>query len=702
MVHMHAKVRFFLQRLRIIKQPAASANAGQAGSDRLLWLGVLLGAGAVVLRIIVLAASLEHVPVTADESITVLQAKRVCAGEWPLLVMAQPYQFPVEAYLSAPLVHLVPRNTFGARYLSFLEGFLGLALLFLLARQAGAWRQTWPVLLLIAFPSAYLLTIQFGYSLPHNTPIYLCAWGALLLTLGAPASPAWRRWPRFLLAGLLCGLAFTNNMVALALIAPILLAAVFQGGWRRIPSNVFLLAAGVFIGLIPFYAATQLYPGAHEAVADTRSLAHTLSYLWTPAFTVTLTRALGITPNLFPDAPSFLDFMPWLFPVTPWIVAGILLAATALRAGVLLRQLLRGQAPAFETWDVFIGVAWLNLALFSASARGNSGCIRYLAPAAWSFPFLVGAVYAAAGQWGRRLLGALCVGLAVVNILTAVKLTQAWRAPDFAEAKVDAPDLWPAIEFLRRQGIGHCVASHWQAYRLNYYTDETILCSQPFNERFTEWPLPFKDRVDASTNVAYVLSEFSSQDVNPACFEADLRRMRITAQKSVQGKFSIYYNFTGEQGLTNEIQLAPDQIEAATSHNPADAHQLLIDRAGRWTTQCLQEKGMWIELKLKEPRWLSRLVLIYDDYFGDRAPVMDISIRDGDAWRLVGENVPEDLDPFEFINGHPVYRRFVQTYRSAPPVLTDGVRLDIVEANPRRSWTLMKIELYALPAPAGN
>ena len=103
-------------------------------SRHCIFLCLILGVVALAMRLFMIVASVEHAPLTADESITVLQAKRVCKGELTLLVFAQPDQFPMEAYLSAPLVHLVPRNTPGARYMSFIEGFTGLILLILLAR----------------------------------------------------------------------------------------------------------------------------------------------------------------------------------------------------------------------------------------------------------------------------------------------------------------------------------------------------------------------------------------------------------------------------------------------------------------------------------------------------------------------------------------------------------------------------------------
>lgn len=646
--------------------------------------------------------SVEHVPVTADEAITVLQAKGVCRGELPLLVLAQPYQFPVEAYLSAPGVGLVPRNTWGARYVSFIQGLLGFGLLLLLVRRAGPLRLTWPIMLLVMFPSAYLLMIQFGYSLPHNSPIYLATWGAMLLTVGVP----WRRtlsgYARFILAGILCGLAFSNNMLALALIVPLLLTAVLQGEWRHMLPKLILLAAGAGLGLLPYLMALRLYPGAHASVAGNRSLGEALAALWEPGINVTLTRALGITPTLFPDTLPTLDFAAGLFRIAPFILIAVLLAATVLRATAVIRQLLREHTLGLNVLDVFIGVAWLNLALFAVSDRGYSGSYRYFAPAAWSFPFVLGAVYSSAGKWIRRLIGTACVSLAVLNGMTVVKLTAAWAQPDFAERVVDAPEVKPAIEFLRQQGIAHGVAYHWQCYRLNFYTDEKIVFSQPYNDRFRGWPLPYKDQVDLATNVAYVLSDLSSTEFNPARFEEHLKIMKISARKAVRGAFSIYYGFRQEgAGRPGEELIPAELLTVTTSHNPAEAGNLLDMRLPKWTTHHLQKAGMWVQLDFKELRRLSRILLIYGQYDHDKAPKLKIEVRSAGQWQQAGEHVEASIDPFEFKNGKPVYNLFSQSIALAP-VVTDGLRLSIVEAAPELCWTFMSIELYERPESGGR
>ena len=68
------------------------------------------------------------------------------------------------------------------------------------------------------------------------------------------------------------------------------------------------------------------------------------------------------------------------------------------------------------------------------------------------------------------------------------------------------------------------------------------------------------------------------------------------------------------------------------------------------------------------------------------------------AWRPLLERVPKQLDAFEWQNNHPVYGSHRQTYRF-PAVTTDAVRMEVVEPNPGRDWTIGEIEVYGPAAP---
>ena len=151
--------------------------------------------------------------------------------------------------------------------------------------------------------------------------------------------------------------------------------------------------------------------------------------------------------------------------------------------------------------------------------------------------------------------------------------------------------------------------------------------------------------------------------------------------------------------MLEESLVPTNLLTVTTSHNPADALNLINNRLVSWSTQLRQEEGMWVQIKLKDPKWLSRIVLVYNQYHTDRAPRLNIEVKSAGQWLLVGDHVAGDIDPFEFENGKPVYDRYVQVIRGEP-VFADGLRLTIVENDPRYWWTFMQIKLYARSAPS--
>jgi hypothetical protein len=72
---------------------------------------------------------------------------------------------------------------------------------------------------------------------------------------------------------------------------------------------------------------------------------------------------------------------------------------------------------------------------------------------------------------------------------------------------------------------------------------------------------------------------------------------------------------------------------------------------------------------------------------------MRLQAFDGQKWISVLERIPRDLIEFEFRNGHPVYGNDVQDIRF-PPVTTDRLRLEIVEEEPKRDWTIGEIKVF--------
>jgi hypothetical protein len=240
------------------------------------------------------------------------------------------------------------------------------------------------------------------------------------------------------------------------------------------------------------------------------------------------------------------------------------------------------------------------------------------------------------------------------------------------------------------------VASHWAAYRINFLTDERILCSQPLNERFPGWPIPYKDQVDRATNVAYVLTS-DIRFLKPDIFERHMRTMHVISRHHDAGAFRIYYDFEEQPPHGQEKQIPAERLTFHTSHAQSTAHVIGDhDIQQKWFSNELQHSNMWVRLDFAVPHDVNRLTLHYGQYAHDIAPAMTLETLTSNGWRTILADVQGILDKFIFKNGHPVYGHATQTLRF-PPVKTQAMRLRITKPNPDFCWTLTELQAFETP-----
>jgi hypothetical protein len=285
----------------------------------------------------------------------------------------------------------------------------------------------------------------------------------------------------------------------------------------------------------------------------------------------------------------------------------------------------------------------------------------------------------------------LAACLAAVNTVSAVTILDEWSCGSFAAREASLFDLRPVIQYLDEKGIDRCYASWHIAYRLNYMTNERIICGQFFNERFFGWPIPYKEVVDASTNVAFILMPRFS--IQPKDFEGDMARWGVTADKQECGDFTVYTGFSYKPPHP-EVKVPASKIWVTVSHYPQWATCLVDGHyAHRWRSHKAQEPGMWVQLNLPERAALTRVTMFYNYYLFDRALALNVLAKTREGWKVVAYKVPVDMDPFEFVNGHPLMGNQPQTIRF-DPVETDALKIEIAEPNPGRDWTIGEIEVY--------
>jgi len=632
----------------------------------------------------------KYIPATSDEAITALQALDILDGRLPLLMAAQPYLFPMEAYWMAPLVNFIPRTPAGLRVLVALEGLVFTVLSLMIMRKMGTFRDLWPCCLLILFPSTYILMNQTAYSLPGYNSAFILSLLAVWLIFQLNSTYK-RRDGAIAFAGAMCAsLAFTNGMFALSFMAPLGVLAFFRarGNFPRLAG----LVIGGLAGLAPYVAAKIMLPGSYNAVTQRHTIAEALARIWNPALSHTLPVTFGWKPCYFPDNAELIYWGVWGYRVFPYVFSIILITGCVLAIYRLWTrfQSSRQFVPGILEWSVATTI--MSIIIFVFSQRADSASYRYLAPIAVAFPFLAAGVLLQVRHSFRRILVSLVVLLAMYNLVTAFRITKEWKLEYFGPLAMSAPDVMPAINYLRERGIHHAVASYWAAYRITFRADGDVICSQPLNERFPGWPLPYKDTVDAATNVAYVLTDKISH-LKPKYFERHLQTMNVEAQVHTAGHFKVYHDFRAV-GYGRKDPLNRSFISVTASETADKSLSLIdLDPTTYWRSDTFQNSNLWVEFSFDAPVEIVRMVIGYGSYAHDQPPAIAIRYFSRGEWMDWNREVHADIDKFAWENGHPVYGRSQQTFLLRTEAV-EKIRIQIVNPNPIRDWTIADVRFY--------
>lgn len=663
---------------------------------RLSLFAALILAG-LALRVVCFEAGTRYLPVSSDESMTVLQAKRIRAGNMQIFFMGQPYMFPMESYLQAPLVNHLPRTPRGARLPAFLLGLAGVGCSLAILLRLHPGKHCWPGAVLLMFPSSYMLLHQAVYALPGYPALLFCGSACILAALYADRF----KWCAPL-AGLIAGIGFSTHTLILPALAaagyfcliPPSYSAVPVSGKHWRPLTAALFVGGVLLGLLPCLLGLWLRAGYHDAIFAHWSASEVLRRIWTPTIRYTLLTSMGIAPTPFPDNT---EIHTWPALETAFLTIWLLLMIGGmifLIVKAVKRRAPQPGAPALAGWAAipFYAIIIMTILIFAISRRADSSSFRYLLPVVWAFPFILQHWYAVGQRRLKPIIGILAVILALLNVQASAVMISVWQTEKFT-AKAGLPDLQPALDFLHRHDLRRCVASYGAAYRINFLTDEAILCAQPVNERFPNWPIPYKATVDTAPRAAYVLTD-RIRFLKPEIFERHLRLMHIGCKQAQCGDFTIYYDFY-ELPRTPPSCLAPTNgLTITASHNATAAERLAqTGQAGGWTSQAPQTPGMYLKLQWEKEIPVHRIELIQTNGDEYTPETMDVSILHGGQWNNVLTNTTPDWDKFVFRQGHPVYGIEPRTL-TWTPAPTHSLRLTINCAHSNHPWAVDTIRVF--------
>lgn len=671
----------------------------ESDRSKLTVIGLSLVVAALLIRLIFSWISLANLPVTSDEASSVLLAKMILRGELPLLFVGQPYQFPIESYLMAPFVEWMPRTAFGARYQTLILGLTAFLGFFMIARTAFSTGSRWPALLLICFPSAYFLMYQAAYAPPQYSMSLTLAWVSIFAVLRSRQSA--RPYLFLMTAGFCCGLAVSNHLLTITISAGVFALVLCSGSVRQSLRGAAVFALCCLVGTLPYILALWLVPGAYGNLPISMEIVDALRRMIAPALTMTLPGAMGVNPFLFPDFGGHINWPASLRSVFAVFYVTLLLALIVQRIKVFSLTISGRRWPRLELVDLALIASLLTIWVF-ASHRTGPNAYRYMLPAVWCFPFLVGHAFQSFTGWHRTAAGTAAVCLALFNIGVSIQVISEWSDSKQLQNFTGTPAIDELIDTLNERNITHCYASFWLAYRITFETDEKVVCSLPFNERFPLWPIPYKQQVDNQTDAVYILTNNFRPRLSAAIFEQHLAASGITAEKTRLNPFLIYQNFKIPTYLpSREYVLGMKNISIQTNggNSPALARLADKDFSTAWLGSEYQANGQWVALTFDSKKTINGITIFHPQRKSRRPESFKIDgykTVDGlGAWHQLAGPVNVKTERLRFVNNHPVYRGLSQQLRF-DPVEVEALRIIVDEPNKESKWGLTEIEVSTL------
>ena len=567
-------------------------------------------------------------PVDGDTAIVGLMARHPGLGG---TLWGQPYGSPLDAWVAMPFVWTLGTRIAALRLPVFLLGLLLIPAAYWLGRTLHP-RGALPAAMLLACPPPYLLLLSALAPPFYATTLALCAL-ILVIALGAgrrlqePGAAPWLRLAGF---GALSGLAlWTHLMAAGSVAASAAYLAWCSRRWPRPRRLALAAAAGVplLLASAPFWTrllddrqATRIVRVADREASLGGHLAALLPRLHEPVGGI-----LGSHVPLIADDARYLVRPPWAARGALGVLDALLLALAVSRA--------RSNPAAL----LLVAVAGLALVAFPLPLRSSPDTIRFLTPMA--LPVLVLMASVAAERPRRAALVVLT--LATLHLLGALPLLAEWRRLDRAAPPFQLPDLAPLRRALEARGIRHAYASYGPAYRLTFESGERIVASQPWNERFRHYPLPYLDEVRFASNVAWVLTPKIPTDLpTPQAFEAALKAIGGGFRRSEVGEAVVFEGFTPPFG---------PEVEAWPDAGPAGDLNLETRRA--------PDPLAPTTLRLPAPRPLEAVTLVAGPAEPALLRSMDVEVSaDGVHFETVARRRRrEERNDLRWVNGQPQY-----------------------------------------------
>jgi hypothetical protein len=382
---------------------------------------------------------------------------------------------------------------------------------------------------------------------------------------------------------------------------------------------------------------------------------------------------LGTHVPLVADDPEGLVIMPPLLAAAVVLGYGLalVLAARRLRA-----------SPAAALLALCAALAVLA---FPFPLRAGPYGVRFLSLVWLPLAALVGRV--AVFTESPRRTALVTLGFMALNLLGGTRLLAAWRSADRTQPPFLLVDLGPAQRLLDAHAIGHAYASYGPAWRLTWATRERIVATQPWNERFLHYPLPYLDEVRFAKDTAWVLTPSVPTDLPPPRrFEDLLTAAGGTWKREAAGAAVVYHGFQPPFGADGA---PPPGAAAAGDRDPF--------------TRMLPPPAEPVTFTLDAPQAVDAVTLVSSPS-GPRLPrSCDVEVADAQgAFTVVAQRRRRgERDDLRWVNGQPQF--VLDNDLLSVPLggrVVSAVRIRPVASD--EPWSLAEVLLHRAQPPAAR
>lgn len=648
------------------------------------WIVIIILVLGIILRSLFLIRSLYFLPVSTDEAYVGLMAKHILIGEFPLLYWGTGYQGPLESYLAAPIIALIGLTRLSVRLIPFLFSILFLFVTYILARRLFDKETAVFSLLFVSIPPAYLLMSGVLAISPYDHLILIVGSLILLISYTTVYRGHMEINPRVFITGLLGGIGFWMHMIVAPYILTsliIIIVGFLSIKYRPLSKRIFTGAVGIisyvigfFIGSLPLWIHN--IPNHFESFRLARSTSLTGMFERLKSLSsFTLPSIVGFHSPYYIDSTHFFHLSK--------ILSIFLLGVFIIIAVLLLYSIRRNRSISF-----LILFSVLVIISFVRTERSNWWSVRYLMPLYNAFPILCGYTVAKIRKSSKVLSGFVIIIILLSNLHGIIGIYKIWGGKDTVERLLDLPYTGKLIGFLKKERIKGVYVHYWLSYRLNFESDEEIIFSPAYDERFGRYRPPYLDRVSSEDNVAYLFYRgFGIPEEN---FEENLKALGGSYKKEEIGPYTIFYSFSPpKEGQEIHILKAEASKSEEKTFMAFDG-----DLSTRWATHAPQRPGDFFEIDLGRVVGVTGIKILVGRFVTDfpRGYRVELSTNRKDWITII--DVPRNIGGLEWHNGHPRINIDGKLEIFFGPLYCRYIKITQTGSDPIFDWSIAEVSLY--------